>query len=160
MCVPSVCHVGWGGSRWLVGFIPTWATCSRHNTSRLNGPNVLLVKVVSVGEPFGSWYHAWEHFTRDRTWPGQLFRPSVRSHQQALGNLTNAWKPVGSEPSISVVKLFHSTTWIMDSRSRVCTIGLSWMMGRFSMVGGIHTQNDGRNSCPGEGWFRVKFSHT
>ncbi len=38
-----------GGSRWLVGYIPTWTTCSRHNTSRLTEPNILLVKVVSVG---------------------------------------------------------------------------------------------------------------
>ncbi len=32
----------------------------------------------------------------------------IGSHQQALGNLTNKWTPVGFEPSISVVELFHS----------------------------------------------------
>ncbi len=48
MCVPSVYHEGLGGSRWLMGLIPTWTTCSRHNASRLTGPNILLVKVASV----------------------------------------------------------------------------------------------------------------
>ncbi len=43
---------GWGGSRWLVGFIPTWTTCTRHNANRLTGPNILLVKVVLVGGTF------------------------------------------------------------------------------------------------------------
>ncbi len=28
-------NVRWGGSRWHVGFIPTWTTYPRHNTSRL-----------------------------------------------------------------------------------------------------------------------------
>ncbi len=39
----------------------------------------------------------------------------------------------GSESNNFVVKLFHLTTWVTGSRSRVCTIGLSWSMGRFSM---------------------------
>ncbi len=52
-------------------------------------------------------YMRWENFTRDQPWPRQLFRPSFRSHEQAFVNLTNEWTPVGSEPSISVVKLFH-----------------------------------------------------
>ncbi len=108
----------------------------------LASPNILLIKIESVGEHFGSWYHVWGNYTRDQPWPWQLFRPSFRSHQQAVGNLTNEWTPVGSEPSISVVKLFHSTTWITGSRSRVCIIGLSWSMGSFSMVSGAYTHLD------------------
>ncbi len=34
----------------------------------------------------------------------------IRSHRQALGNLTNEYTPVGFEPSISEVKIIHSTT--------------------------------------------------
>ncbi len=49
------------------------------------------------GEPFGSWFHVWENFTWDQPWPGQLFRPSFRSHQRALGNLTNEWTPMRSK---------------------------------------------------------------
>ncbi len=30
----NLCSEGWGGSRWLVGLIPPWTTCSRHNASR------------------------------------------------------------------------------------------------------------------------------
>ncbi len=33
MCVPSVYQEGWGGSRWLVGFITAWTTCSRHKNA-------------------------------------------------------------------------------------------------------------------------------
>ncbi len=53
-CVPSVYHEGCGGSRWLVGIIPTCKTCSRYNTSQSTGPNMLLTayKQLSVGGTF------------------------------------------------------------------------------------------------------------
>ncbi len=38
----------WEGSLWLGGFIPAWTTCSRHNSSRLTGPNILRVQVISI----------------------------------------------------------------------------------------------------------------
>ncbi len=49
----------------------------------------------------------------------------IRSHQQAFGNQTNEWTPVGFEPSISAVKSFHLTTCVTGSVSHACTIGLS-----------------------------------
>ncbi len=66
----------------------------------------------------------------------------IRSHQQVLGNFINEWTPVRFEPSISLVKLFHFTTWVMGSRFRVCTVGILWGMEMFSMVGGIRTHLD------------------
>ncbi len=44
------------------------------------------------------------------TWTAVL--TFIRSHQQALGNRTNEWTPVGSERSVSVAKLLHSTAWV------------------------------------------------
>ncbi len=41
---------------------------------------------------------------------------------------------MGLEPSIFVVELFHSTTWVTGSWSRVCSIGLSWRMGYVTCV--------------------------
>ncbi len=87
-----------------------------------------------------------KHHTRPAlTWTaGSTF---IRSHQHYLGNHTYEWPPVGFEPSISVVKLFHLITSVPGSRSRVCTIGLSWRMGRFSMVGGAYTQANYVHTC-------------
>ncbi len=52
---------------------------------------------------------SYENFTRDQPWPGQLFQPPFRSHQQALDNVTNEWAPVGPEPSFSAVDPFVQT---------------------------------------------------
>ncbi len=49
----------------------------------------------------------------------------IRSHQQALGNLTNEWTPVGLEPNTYVVKLIHFFTWVTGSRSRAIVYNLS-----------------------------------
>ncbi len=68
-----------------------------------------------LGEPFGSWFHEWENFTRDQSWPGQLFRPSFRSHQQALGNLTSEWTLVVSKPST------HTRPWIRSQEGSQST---------------------------------------
>ncbi len=60
---------GWGDYRWLVGLIPTWTPCSRHNTSRLTEPSILLVSLQAVlqfGQPLDSWYHAWENYRKHR----------------------------------------------------------------------------------------------
>ncbi len=46
---------GWGGSRWLVKLTHTWATCSRHNTSRLTEPDTLL---ANYRQRF-SWRNLW-----------------------------------------------------------------------------------------------------
>ncbi len=77
-------------------------------------PTYFLSKCYLLEEPFGSWYHAWGNFTRDQPWPGKLFRPLLRPNWQALVNLTNDSRSVGSEPSISVAKLFHSAGWATD----------------------------------------------
>ncbi len=82
---------------------------------------------------------AWEKFTRDQPWLGQLFRPSFRSRQQALGNLTNEWTPVG----LSQITLWSSQftfplkSWI---HSLVCVPSVNeWRMQQLSMVSGIYT---------------------
>ncbi len=83
---------------WRMGRFPmvggiyiTWMTCSRHNSSQLTGPNVVLASIQAVfqlREPFSSWYHVWENFTRAQPWPGWLFRVS-------LGLINRPWLLAG-----------------------------------------------------------------
>ncbi len=97
-----------GGSRWLVGFIPTWTTCSRHNTSRFDRTqHTTCPRSISVGGTFWLLVPCMSklHTRSAKTWT--TVSTFIRSHQQALGNHTNELTPVGFEPSISVVKLFH-----------------------------------------------------
>ncbi len=51
-------------------------------------------------------------------------------------NTSGVWAPYLCSQVISLNHLSYG------SRFRVCTIGLSWRMGRFSMVSGIHTHLD------------------
>ncbi len=47
------CSEGWGGSRWLVGFIPTWTTYSRHNISRFDWTqHTTCPRSISIGGTF------------------------------------------------------------------------------------------------------------
>ncbi len=101
------------------GIHTTWTTCSRHNTSRLTEHCVRVEKIVSKQrEPFGFWCHAWENFTRDQPWPGQLFRPSIRSHQQALGNHTDKWTPVALSPVTLLSSYFMWSFLMHGTRSQ------------------------------------------
>ncbi len=50
VCVPSFYHEGWGGSRWLMGLIPTCTTCSRHNNQNwYYSDNCIMGPVKSTG---------------------------------------------------------------------------------------------------------------
>ncbi len=75
VCVSSVYHEGWGGSERLVGLIPTLTTCSRHNTSRLTWPNILLAGLQAVLQLKNLLPPC--TLARDRRRLGQLFRPSL-----------------------------------------------------------------------------------
>ncbi len=74
------------------GIYTTWTTCSRHNTNQVIGTNILLIKVVSVGGTF--WllvpYMRKVHTRSALTWTAVSTITKFRSHQRALGNLTNA----------------------------------------------------------------------
>ncbi len=74
------------------GMYTTWTTCSRHNTSRVTGTNILLIRVVSVGGTIWLLVPCMRkvHTRPALTWTDVSTITEFRSHQQALGNLTNA----------------------------------------------------------------------
>ncbi len=82
------------------GIYTTWTTCSRHNTSQVIGPNILLIKVVSVGGTFWLLVPCLRkiHTRPASIWTAVSTITEFRSHQQALGNLTSEWTPVGLSP--------------------------------------------------------------
>ncbi len=110
----------------LSGIYTAWTTCLRPNTSQVTWPNILLIRVVSVG---GTFWHVvlWIrklHMRSTFTWTSVstiIWVSSAGLRQPRQWMNTSA-----SESNSSVVKLFHFPTEVRDSWSRVCTIG-QWM---------------------------------
>ncbi len=143
MWVPSVYHEGCGGSRWLVGFIPTWTTCWRHDPSQSTGRNILLASYtqLSVGGTF--WFLVpcirKLHTRPAMTWTA--VSTFMRSHQHTRPRNRNSSR-----------KWNNFTTGILGSNPTGVDSSVA--------LGLLMSPYEGRNSCAGHGWSRVKFYHT
>ncbi len=84
-------------SRWLVGFIPLGRRARVTIPVKWLEPTYYLIIRVSVGGTFWLLVPCMRkvHTRPALNWTAVSSITKFRSHQQALGNLTNAWTPVG-----------------------------------------------------------------